>query len=570
MDDRIRDLIFQAIDETIPPEDFERLQNALEHDTEVRHEYLKAVGLCEALGEIADESQMPDSGSWSTGFSLPPRSSQSEDWTPTEQAKACTPAPARQLAVAAAVLIIVSGFAFWAGRSHKPSEAKQIAITEHPQHEATESRIAGHATLRRAVGLTWPDDATRHLEGDVLPNGLLAFNSGLAEIDFFCGATLIVEGPAQLEIESDWAVRVKHGRLRASVPPAARGFSVKAADSEIIDLGTEFAVEVDSGNARVEVIDGEVELRGGAHDGRHLLTGEGESLAGSPATTDLAGGLSTFSELSLQWREADEKLFARWQDHSQQLRTDDRLIAYYPIAAGVSGRAVANAAASGPQADGLLVGPVERSAGRFGAQSAGLNFERTGARVRTRIDGEFKAFTFACWVRIDSLAHRYNALFMGDGYENGEPHWQIRDDGRLMFSVMVDDTQEIQHFSEIDQKMVTQAGLHRVYYSPPFWDISKSGQWFHLAAVYSPADRRVDQYVNGEVVSSDEIVDRFHVSTLRIGPAEIGNWGQPFRKTPWFAVRNLNGTIDELAIFNAPLTESEIQNVYEYGKPVGY
>ncbi len=101
----------------------------------------------------------------------------------------------------------------------------------------------------------------------------------------------------------------------------------------------------------------------------------------------------------------------------------------------MSGRAVANAAASGPEADGLLVGPVEQSAGRFGIHSAGLNFERTGARVRTRVDGEFQALTFACWVRIDSLAHRYNALFMGDGNENGEPHWQIRDDGRLMFSV---------------------------------------------------------------------------------------------------------------------------------------
>ena len=37
---------------------------------------------------------------------------------------------------------------------------------------------------------------------------------------------------------------------------------------------------------------------------------------------------------------------------------------------------------------------------------------------------------------------------MSDGYETGELHWQIRNDGRLMFSVMVDDTQGIRHFSE--------------------------------------------------------------------------------------------------------------------------
>ena len=159
---------------------------------------------------------------------------------------------------------------------------------------------------------------------------------------------------------------------------------------------------------------------------------------------------------------------------------------------------------------------------------------------------------------------------MGDGYENGEPHWQIRDDGSLMFSVMVDDSQDVTVVNEFDEQAVKDAGLHRVYFTKPFWDRSKSGQWFHLAAVYDPAKRRVNQYVNGELLSSQEIEDKFYISKLRIGPAEIGNWGQPFRDTPWFAVRNLNGTIDELAIFNAALPGDEIADLYQQGKPLGY
>ncbi|MFG0335133.1 MAG: LamG domain-containing protein, partial [Maioricimonas sp. JB049] len=235
-----------------------------------------------------------------------------------------------------------------------------------------------------------------------------------------------------------------------------------------------------------------------------------------------------------------------------------------------AGRVVRNAAATGSGRDGHIVGPVQQVSGRFGTASAGLDFERPGSRVRTRIDGEFQAFTFACWVRIDSLEHRYNALFMGDGYENGEPHWQIQDDGRLMFSVMVDDSQQVRYFSELEQRVVTGAGLHRVYYSEPFWDITRSGQWFHLAAVYDPEARQVTQYVNGTQVSRHEIEDRFHASKLRIGPAEIGNWGQPFRKTPEFAVRNLNGTIDELAIFGAALDADEVASLYNDGRPLGY
>ena len=159
---------------------------------------------------------------------------------------------------------------------------------------------------------------------------------------------------------------------------------------------------------------------------------------------------------------------------------------------------------------------------------------------------------------------------MADGYENGEPHWQIRNDGSLMFSVMVDETKSFRHFSKDEQREVQTAGLARVYYSEPIWDLSRSGQWMHIAAVYDPVKRRVAQYVNGEQVSSHEITEKFHIGKLSIGAAEIGNWGQPFRETPAFAVRNLNGAIDEMAIFGKALSSDEIQDLYEQGKPLGY
>ena len=561
MDENLRRLIDQVVDQTISREDFERLQDALERDKEVREVYLRMVGLCESLSEIAAESS-PDSFS-TEATSLVPSNKKTSLWKPVQ-------ITAWQYSTAIAVLFLVGLGAFWLGRQNQATFPEVTTLQQYSSNELPESRIAGHATLRRIVELKWSNDANRHLEGDVLPNGILAFDSGVAEIDFFCGATLIVEGPARLEIESDWSVSVNEGRLRASVPPAARGFVVKAADSEIIDLGTEFALEVGIEKARVEVIDGEVEIRGGEHDGRHLLTGEGASLKGELSDTVAIKGLSTKTELDQQRGVNESRRFQEWLTTSRRLRSDDRLIAYFPIVQGVSDRTVPDVASSDSRSDGLMTGPVELAKGRFGQSSHGVGFDRTGARVRTRIDGEFQAFTFTCWARIDSLDHRYNALFMADGYENGEPHWQIRDDGSLMFSVMVDDSQEIEHFSQIDQKLVKQAGLHRVYYTKPFWDISRSGQWFHLAAVYDPASRRVTQYVNGEQVASETIEDKFFISDLHIGSGEIGNWGQPFRKTPWFSVRNLNGIIDELAIFNAALDAVEINKLYEQGKPLGY
>jgi hypothetical protein len=92
-----------------------------------------------------------------------------------------------------------------------------------------------------------------------------------------------------------------------------------------------------------------------------------------------------------------------------------------------------------------------------------------------------------------------------------------------------------------------------------------TGQWFHLAVVYDPVSRSVIQYVNGKVACREKIKDEFVIHDLSIGAAEIGNWGQPFRKTPDFAVRNLDGVIDEMIILNASLSSDEIYDIYLAG-----
>lgn len=94
-----------------------------------------------------------------------------------------------------------------------------------------------------------------------------------------------------------------------------------------------------------------------------------------------------------------------------------------------------------------------------------------------------------------------------------------------------------------------------------------TGRWIHLAAVYNPARRLVTQYLDGEAVSREQITDDYFIADLRIGAGEIGNWGQPFRKTPDFAVRNLDGVIDEMLLFNAAVTDAEIRTMFQQGAP---
>lgn len=428
-----------------------------------------------------------------------------------------------------------------------------------------EPTLRGHAVLRKTFDISWPHETPRFIEGSLLQPGPFAFESGIAVIDFFCGATLVIEGPAQLDVISDWVVSIDKGRIEATVPPAAQGFIVKAANTDIIDLGTRFALDMSRGKAQVAVIDGEVILRGEQFDDDHLQAGEQASLDPATANSDFLPGIPRLDVILRKSADNEKKQYVAYQSFMKKLASDPRLIALFPAEPKLKRRRLPNIALTEHASPGQLIGPAETVPGRFGNESVGVLLSRPGSRIRTKINGTFSAYTFSCWVKINSLKHEYNALFLSDGYENGEPHWQIRHDGKLMFSVMVDDSQKLSYSTGPTSPPIQDKGFHHVYFSKPFWSPSMTDQWVHLAAVYDPAAQSVSQYVNGKAICQETIQDKFVTDDLHIGNAEIGNWGQPFRKTPDFAVRNLDGIIDEMIILNAALSSDEIYDIYLAG-----
>lgn len=67
--------------------------------------------------------------------------------------------------------------------------------------------------------------------------------------------------------------------------------------------------------------------------------------------------------------------------------------------------------------------------------------------------------------------------------------------------------------------------------------------------------------------SEEAIPQEYLVETVRIGKASLCNWGLPERNQPRFAVRNLNGSLDEFALFDAALSTEEIRKLYVDGRP---
>ena len=203
-----------------------------------------------------------------------------------------------------------------------------------------------------------------------------------------------------------------------------------------------------------------------------------------------------------------------------------------------------------------MLGFANSLPGRFEQGKKSLDVSRPDARARVFVGGTFKAYTLFTWVRIDRLSQQYNALFMGDNYNNGEPHWQINEEGKLMISVMV------------NEKLRGKGRYHKIYWTEPFWNDSLSGKWIQLASTYDPIKKEVASYFNGERIAHEKIADEFFIENLKIGGAEIGSWGLPFKADDKrFSIRNLNGRIDELMIFDTALSADEIKKLYEKGRP---
>ncbi|MDD7983532.1 FecR domain-containing protein [Lentisphaera marina] len=98
--------------------------------------------------------------------------------------------------------------------------------------------------------------------GNELNAGPFTLDKGYAELTLKNGVQLTLEAPIKLDFKNPDLILLHEGNLVANVPKQAIGFTVLTPSSEIIDLGTEFAVGVSpSGASEVHVMQGEVKAR---------------------------------------------------------------------------------------------------------------------------------------------------------------------------------------------------------------------------------------------------------------------------------------------------------------------
>jgi ferric-dicitrate binding protein FerR (iron transport regulator) len=148
------------------------------------------------------------------------------------------------------------------------------------------------ATITNSINSVFSDNKS-YLPGTRLARhkAPLWLQKGVIEIEFDYGASVVIEAPAEFQLNSEENISLFSGRLYAHVPDRSKGFMVETPNSRVIDLGTEFGIKVDfDGTSDLHMIKGKASLFSGSRG----QTGQGQILtAGQARHVDSKGDIQT-------------------------------------------------------------------------------------------------------------------------------------------------------------------------------------------------------------------------------------------------------------------------------------
>ncbi len=440
------------------------------------------------------------------------------------------------LALAACVILTVAGIRSW----WFPPTASRTGTTS-----------KAVAVLTRAVEARWANGTGPLRVGSALEPGWLRLESGMAQVVFYSGARLVLEGPAELKLISANEAVCPVGRLLAEVSPPARGFRVRTDQMNVVDLGTAFGIDATAARTEVHVFKGKVEFRPGTAGRQGLKEGQAAAVAGNAAPSYMVASTAAFTPLfEFQQRSlaSEASRYDQWRLASALRNQDPSLLVHLDFEnLSDSDWSLRNAAEGNKSVSDLTIVGCQRAEGRWREKLA-LEFQSVNDRVRLAVPGQFDSLTLSAWVCVKGLDRQINSLFMCDGFEPGTVHWLIRRDGVLGLTVMN-----------------ARFGKHQIVASPPVITLDKFGMWLHLAVVLDGQAQRVSHYVNGVQVSTQALRLK---PPFQISAAELGNWNAAdFSNNDPALIRNFSGAMDEFCLFRRALDAAEIRTLYSEGKP---
>ena len=417
------------------------------------------------------------------------------------------------------------------------------------------------ATLTNSINAEWISEDEMPAEGDVLRQGTYYLEKGLVQILFDNGAKVILEGPADFELSSTSAMELFSGKVIANINREAVGFTVKTPSAKVLDLGTEFGVDVDlAGDSDIHVFEGEVVLYPQNNGGKVLLLkGKAKRISTSGQQKDIDLNEYDFvhqDEFNARVKAQQGDLYHRWLAYSYQLRHDPGLVAYYIFEKDNDNPDKLNnvAVATAGKCNGLLLSGNNSqlptwTQGRWPNKTA-LEFDRIQKQmVEVPIDPVLNIagkLTVAAWI---NCPNDNKGGMLVSNRSNSFVNYQVAVFGDKVENV---NSNSIQFYRRND------VSVSKHTYSKPYRNFPSG--WTLVCVTHD--NEKVNYYFNGQLYDTRKLKFKSSPELTELLICSVrGVAGNDYKD------QMFNGTIGELAIFKRVLSDQELAEMYEAGKP---
>jgi hypothetical protein len=263
--------ILSLLDGQLPPEQVEELEAHLRADKMALQTYFKLVQLHSALDYKFSQA--------------PPKHVLVDKILAAQKRRI-----ARGSLLAAAALLVLSGFAMWMILA--PVRAVELGSIQ--------------TSSGAAFSLTYEGDGEAPEAGVFGEGSRLRLTEGSMEGVFKSGVRFVAIAPLDMLVVSKNTTKLEQGRVWFKVPAAAVGFTVLTAKLNVVDLGTDFGVVSSSDlGQEVHVFKGSVEVTAGDDEARKqtLLAGSARKLGKAGELVEITADPSLFQTALVESRD---------------------------------------------------------------------------------------------------------------------------------------------------------------------------------------------------------------------------------------------------------------------------
>ena len=395
---------------------------------------------------------------------------------------------------------------------------------------------------------------------DLYPGQRFTLISGFAEITTLRGAKALLQAPATIEtIYSDNAIRLHRGKLVGRCEtPGSKGFVVHTPGVDVVDLGTEFGVEVDQASGcTVLVMSGSVRVQpteASPHAFEPVVLRQDDARRVDPET----GGLETIAvtEAPVFYADPSQSYFAAVMAAEP--------VAYWRFDEARAGEIV-NAAAPGRH-DLRVVGSamIDRTglfgnAGRIDRLADSLGFFQMDGELDEVSDQD--TLTFECWFRAETVHHGTLLSFYQEGFGKIKHvvHIELQPDYDTSARGNSGWMKQAVRFADCSEPSFNAAAGTNIYSNDPY----SLGSWHHVVAVKESG--RIRLYLDGELTAESD-TGRDIAADAKISLGLVQVTPTPAKDPTQDPNRPLHGWIDEVAVYSRALDANEIRAHWSLGK----